>query len=59
MIKANDQVFIKAEFQDPGDEQLTWFALEDEDGGRVLITPTNLDMGIRPTYKVPTYMLEA
>jgi hypothetical protein len=36
-IKAGDVVHIKPEWQDPGDDEFTWVALEDEDGGRVRI----------------------
>lgn len=36
-IKKGQQVFIKPEFQDSGDNKFTWFAVADEDGGRVMV----------------------
>lgn len=59
MIAAGDQVFIKPEFQDAGDDQFTWQAIEDEDGGRVRIAPINIGLPITPNQVVETRMLEA
>lgn len=56
-IKAGDAVRIKPEWQDPGDSNYVWIALEDEDGGRVRIQP-QLGLPINPNTVVPTFMLE-
>ncbi|WP_275099860.1 hypothetical protein [Sedimenticola hydrogenitrophicus] len=58
MIKKGDTVVIKPEWRDPGDEDFHWIALEDEDGGRVRIAPTDTGMAIEPNYVVETSMLE-
>jgi len=39
MIKAGDKVTIKPKHQDPGDSDFEWVATEDEDGGRVKVSP--------------------
>lgn len=46
-IKAGDEVRIKKEWQDPGDDSITWIALEDEDGGRVKIQ-AQVALNIKP-----------
>lgn len=58
MIRKDDQVFIKPEWQDAGDSKLTWWAVEDEDGGRVLITSRGTNLTIVPTQVVDVGMLE-
>lgn len=58
MIRAGTQVRIRPEWQDPGDEQVIWVALEDEDGGRVRIEPANLGLPFPPNQVVETRMLE-
>ncbi len=58
-ITAGDQVFIKPEFQDAGDDKFIWQALEDEDGGRVRIAPINIGLPIIPNQIIETRMLEA
>jgi hypothetical protein len=57
-IAAGDQVFIKPEFQDEGDDQFIWQAIEDEDGGRVKIAPINIGLPIIPNQIIETRMLE-
>lgn len=57
MTKMNDIVEIKKEWQDSGDDAYTWAALEDEDGGRVLISPINTGLDIPPSQVVRTSML--
>ena len=56
-IAAGDQVFIKPEFQDEGDDQFIWQAIEDEDGGRVKIAPVNIGLPIIPNQIIETRML--
>lgn len=58
-ICKGDTVRILPQWCDPGDDQLTWIALEDEDGGRVRISPTNTGLTIAPQHIVLTSMLEA
>lgn len=58
MIRKGNQVFIKPEWQDAGDSKLTWWAVEDEDGGRVLIQPQGTKLTIVPTQVVGVGMLE-
>lgn len=58
MIKKGDTVKIKPEWQDEGDENFTWIALEDEDGGRVRIAPLDTGLQLQPNQIVNTFMLE-
>ena len=57
MIKAKDIIKIKTEFQDEGDDSLIWIALEDEDGGRVKISPLNTGLELPPNQVVTTEMI--
>lgn len=54
MIKKGDIVDIKEEFQDQGDHQFVWMAVNDEANGSVLITPINIEMTIKPISLVYT-----
>ena len=58
MIRKGDRVRIRPEWRDPGDDQFVWVATEDEDGGRVRISPANIGLAILPTQVVDTSMLE-
>lgn len=58
MIKAGDQIFIKPEWQDAGDHKFTFFAVENEDGGRVLMEARGVLEHFNPTQVVRTSMLE-
>jgi len=57
-IKRGDTVRIKPQWQDPGDADFTWVALEDEHGDRVRIAPEMADIEFQPNYVVTTDMLE-
>ena len=57
-VRRGDRVRIRPEWQDPGDDEFTWVALEDEDGGRVRIAPVMPDLCIPPNYVVTTDMIE-
>lgn len=59
MIKKGDTVEIKKEWQDKGDDQYHFVALDDEEKGRVTISPTNTGLNIASSHVVFTYMLEA
>lgn len=58
-IQKGDTVRLLPQWQDHGDDKLTWIALEDEDGGRVRISPIDSGLTIAPNYVVCTDMLEA
>lgn len=57
-IKCGDVVRIKPQWQDAGDDRFIWRAMEDEDGGRVRIYPTNTGLVIPPNQIVDVSMLE-
>lgn len=57
-IRKGDTIRIKPEWQDPGADKYHWVALEDEDGGRVRIAPTNTGLAIPPNQDVDTSMVE-
>lgn len=58
-IQRGDAIRILPQWQDHGDDKLTWIAIEDEDGGRVRILPIDSGMTIPPNYVVRIDMLEA
>lgn len=58
VVKQGHTVTLKPEWQDEGDAQYIWRAIEDEDGGRVRISPINTGLQIAPSYVVETSMLE-
>lgn len=47
-----DAVEILPEFQDDGDDEFLWVVVEDEEKGRVNITPIDIDLSIKPNYVV-------
>ena len=49
-IKKGDFVEILKEYQDEGDEELNWMAIDDEEKGRVTVMPINSTLSIKPTY---------
>lgn len=52
MFKRGDHVEILPDFQDQGDDGFTWIVLNDEEKGRVDITPINIGMEVKPIYTV-------
>lgn len=54
MYKRGDVVEILPEYQDEGDDQYRWACVNDEEKGRVDITPVNIDLRIPPIYTVQT-----
>jgi hypothetical protein len=58
MIKKGDKIKLKPAYQDPGDDKYTWIALEDEDGGRLRITPLGTNLSFPPNYVVEVAWLE-
>lgn len=59
MITKGTYLKIKPEWQDAGDEKFTWLAVENEDGGRVLVSRLGTGMSITPTSVMTTDMVEA
>ena len=52
MYKRGDEVEILPEYQDEGDDQYHWTCVNDEEKGRVEITPVDIDLRIPPVYTV-------
>jgi hypothetical protein len=52
MIQAGTQVHIRPEYQDSGDDQFFWVAVDNESKGRVTIAALNSPMSITPTHVV-------
>ena len=57
-IKKGDEVKIKHQWQDTGDDQIQFVAMEDEDGGRVLIGALGVLEAFIPTQVVSVLVLE-
>ena len=49
-IKSGDVVEILREYQDDGDDEKIWVAVDDEEKGRVTVMPINSTLSIKPTY---------
>ena len=45
-----DIVEILKQYQDSGDDELIWVAIDDEEKGRVTVMPINSTLSIKPTY---------
>lgn len=58
MIKRGDIVKIKPEWQDEGDDVYTWMAMDDEEKGRVMISPIDRPATFPGTSVVRVDMLE-
>ena len=54
MYKRGDAVEILPDYQDEGDDQYRWICVNDEEKGRVEITPMDIDLRIPPVYTVQT-----
>ena len=59
MIKKGDIINILPEFQDDGDDQYTWVALNDEELGRFDASPVDIEMNIIPIYTFNNYQVQA
>lgn len=57
-IRKGMKLRIKPEWQDEGDDEFEWIAIEDEDGGRVRISPLGTGLNITPNQVVTTDMVE-
>ena len=57
-IKKGDVVKLKQEYMDEGDELLTFYAINDMDKGRVLVSLKEQDnMLIKPSFMLFDYMI--
>jgi len=57
-LKKGEEIRIKPEWQDKGDDKLKWFAYDDEANGRVGIYSPMPEMAIQPWQTVDTSMVE-
>lgn len=57
MIKAGSKLRIRKEYQDSGDDQITFVAVDNEDNGRIKIM-AQVDLLIKPTQVVKVIMVE-
>jgi hypothetical protein len=56
--RKGQRVRIKEAHRDPGDEEFTWVVIDDEEKGRVDISPTNTPLKIAPVYTVQADWIE-
>lgn len=57
-LRKGDIVSIRPEFQDPGDDSLTWVVVFDEEKGRVDISPFDTGLTIPPVYTLRVEQVE-
>lgn len=57
-IKAGDKIKIKREWQDDGDDNIEFIAIDDQDGDRVLIGALGVLRNFTPTQIVSVSMLD-
>ena len=55
-IKTGQIIRFKPEFMDPGDENLTFVAIDDEEKGRVTVQAIS-DLPFTPNQVVPVHMI--
>lgn len=58
MIRKGDRITIKPKYQDPGDTEFVWYACDDEEKGRVTITPLGTTLTLAPRQTVRVGILE-
>jgi hypothetical protein len=58
MFKQGDNVRIKPEWQDEGDDEFEWFVIEDEDRGHVKIMVVIPGWTLHPTEWIDAAKLE-
>ena len=56
-FRKGDFVEILSQYRDPGDELLSWMALEDSEKGRVTIVAIDSPLSLKPSYTVNTTWL--
>jgi len=59
MIKRGDIVEILPQWQDKGDSEFTWIAIEDEDQGIVKVKAEGTGLVFAPIYLMETIWLKA
>lgn len=57
-IRKGDVIRILPAFRDAGDDRFTWSAVDDEEKGRVSISPDGTGLTIAPIQTVAAYMVE-
>lgn len=57
-FKAGEIVRLLPDYQDDGDDELTWVVVEPEDRGRVVISPVTPSLALPPTYAVESTWIE-
>ena len=57
-LRRGEEIRIKADWQDAGDDKLKWFAYDDEENGRVGIYTPMPEMAIQPWQTVNASMVE-
>lgn len=58
-FKVGDLVEFLPAYSDPGDEELEWVVVSEEEKGRVDVRPVNLSLSISPVYTVEVAWLRA
>jgi hypothetical protein len=58
VIRRGDIVTFKPQWRDPGDEDCTFVAVDDEANGRVTVVHADSRLTIKPTQIVATYMVD-
>ena len=55
--RRGERVVILPQYQDPGDDRFEWQTMDDEEIGRVTISPINTGLEIVPTQVVNVNMI--
>lgn len=56
-LKLGDRVELLPEYQDPCDSEFEWVVVEQEDNGRLFISPLGTGLQIAPRYPVESSWL--
>lgn len=57
VFKKGGIIEILPEYQDKGDGDFTWVVIEDEEKGRVTVSPIDSPLTIKPTYVMRTFCI--
>lgn len=58
MLTRGDTVRILPQYQDPGDDDLIWIVVGDEEKGRVDVSPVSIPMKVKPVYTLEVEQVE-
>jgi hypothetical protein len=58
MLTRGDTVRILPQYQDPGDDELIWIVVGDEEKGRVDVSPVSIPMKVKPVYTLEVEQVE-